>query len=158
MQMPIINDPEFWTIQREPWQDAFKRKEASIQFPCDSAVKNLPAIQETWVWSPGWEDSLEKGNATHSSILVWRIQTQSMGSQRVRHDWNDLALKWTGRDTRVLSSSTWRLSQKALYKLEQVEPTVVESLSLDFPAPRTARKMCSLSHPVYVWYFNNQAD
>ena len=36
-------------------------------------VKNPPAIQETWVRSLGWEDSLENGKATHSSILVWRI-------------------------------------------------------------------------------------
>ena len=36
-------------------------------------VKNLPAIWETWVQSPGWEDPLEKGTATHSIILVWRI-------------------------------------------------------------------------------------
>ena len=36
-------------------------------------VKNLPAMQESWVWSLGQEDSLEKGTATHSSILAWRI-------------------------------------------------------------------------------------
>ena len=36
-------------------------------------VKNPPAIQETWVWSLGWEDPLEKGKATHSRILAWRI-------------------------------------------------------------------------------------
>ena len=36
-------------------------------------AKNLPAKQETWVWSLGWEDPLEKRMATHSSILVWRI-------------------------------------------------------------------------------------
>ena len=36
-------------------------------------VKNLPAMQETWVRSPGWEDPLEKGTATYSSILAWRI-------------------------------------------------------------------------------------
>ena len=36
-------------------------------------VKNPPAIQETWVQSLGWEDPLEKGMATHSSILAWRI-------------------------------------------------------------------------------------
>ena len=36
-------------------------------------VKNLPAMRETWIWSLGWEDSLEKGLATHSSILAWRI-------------------------------------------------------------------------------------
>ena len=36
-------------------------------------VKNLPAMQETWVRSLGWEDPLEKGKATHSSILAWRV-------------------------------------------------------------------------------------
>ena len=48
-------------------------------------VKHLPAIWETWVRSLGWEDPLEKGTATHSSILAWRIPwtVQSMGSQRV---------------------------------------------------------------------------
>ena len=38
-----------------------------------SALKNLPAMQETWVQSLGQEDALEKGMATHSSILAWRI-------------------------------------------------------------------------------------
>ena len=36
-------------------------------------VKNLPAMQETWVRSLGWEDPLEKGTAAHSSVLAWRI-------------------------------------------------------------------------------------
>ena len=56
-------------------------------------VKYLPARQETWVQSLGWEDLLEKEMATHSNILAWRIpgteepgRLQSMGSQRVRHD------------------------------------------------------------------------
>ena len=51
-------------------------------------VKNLPTMQETWVQSLGWEDPLEKGKATPSSILAWRIpwSIQSMGSQRVGHD------------------------------------------------------------------------
>ena len=51
-------------------------------------VKNPPAMQKTWVRSLGWEDSLEKGKATHSSILAWKIPwtIQPMGSQRVRHD------------------------------------------------------------------------
>ena len=50
-------------------------------------VKNLPAMQETWVRPLGWEDPLEKGAATHSSILAWRIPwLQSMGSQRVGHN------------------------------------------------------------------------
>ena len=52
-------------------------------------VKNPPAMRETWVWSLGWEDPLEKAKATHSSILAWRIPwaVQTMGSQRVEHDW-----------------------------------------------------------------------
>ena len=52
-------------------------------------VKNLPAMRETWVQSLGWEDPLEKGMATHSSILAWRTPwtVQSMGTQRVRHNW-----------------------------------------------------------------------
>ena len=45
-------------------------------------VKNRPAMRETWVQSPDWEDLLEKGKATHSSILAWRIPWT--GSQRVR--------------------------------------------------------------------------
>ena len=65
-------------------------------FPSGSAVKNLPEmqeLQETWVQSLGWEDPLEEGMATHTSILAWRILwteepggLQSMQSQRVRHD------------------------------------------------------------------------
>ena len=57
-------------------------------------VKNLPAIQETQVWFLGHKDPLEKGMATDSRILAWRppwmedsSRLQSMGSQRVRHDW-----------------------------------------------------------------------
>ena len=55
--------------------------------------KNLPAMQETQLGFLGGEDPLEKGMATHSSILTWRIpwieepgELQSMGSQRVGHD------------------------------------------------------------------------
>ena len=57
-------------------------------------VKNLSAMQEIWVWSLGWEDPLEKGMVIHSSIFAWRIpwteepgRLQSLGSQRVGHDW-----------------------------------------------------------------------
>ena len=53
-------------------------------------VMNLPAMQETWVQSLSWEDSLEKGTTTHSNILAWRIswteepsRLQSMGSHRI---------------------------------------------------------------------------
>ena len=70
-------------------------------FPGGSVVRTLPAMkepQEMWVWSPGWEDPLEEGMATHSSVLAWRIPwteasggLQSIGSQRVGHNWSDLA-------------------------------------------------------------------
>ena len=56
-------------------------------------VKLLPAMQEAWVRSLGWEDSMETGMATHSSILACRVpwteepgRLQSMSSQRVGHD------------------------------------------------------------------------
>ena len=56
-------------------------------------VKNLPAKWETWVLSLDWEDPLQKGMATHSSILAWNIpwteelgELQFMGSQRLGHD------------------------------------------------------------------------
>ena len=65
-------------------------------------VKKPPAVQETWVQPLGWEDPLEEGMATHSSILAWRKNSSflpppmdrgawratvlPMGSQRVRHD------------------------------------------------------------------------
>ena len=56
-------------------------------------IMNMPAAQQTWVQSLGQEDPLEKGMATHSSIIAWRIPwteepggLQSIGSQRVRQD------------------------------------------------------------------------
>ena len=57
-------------------------------------VKNLSAMWETWIWSLGWEDTLEKWKANHSSILAWRIpwtqepsRLQFLELQRVGHDW-----------------------------------------------------------------------
>ena len=56
-------------------------------------VKHLPTMQETWVQSLGQEDTLEKGMATHSSILAWKIpwteepgRLQSVGSRRFGHE------------------------------------------------------------------------
>ena len=61
-------------------------------FPRVSDGKESPAVWETWVQSLGWEDPLEEGMATHSSILAWKIpwieelgRLQSIGSQRVGH-------------------------------------------------------------------------
>ena len=65
-----------------------------LAFPGGSDRKNPPAMQETWVWFLAWADSLEESMATHSSVLAWRIpqteesgRLQSLGSQKVRHDW-----------------------------------------------------------------------
>ena len=69
-------------------------------------VKNRPAMQETQVWSLGWEDILEKGMATHSSNLAWRIPwtdkpgvLKFMGSQRVGHDWYKVAKSMASNQT-----------------------------------------------------------
>ena len=66
-------------------------------------------MQETWVWSLGWEDPLEKEMATHSSILAWRIPwmekpggLQSTGSQRIWHDWE------------TLSKNIWKLASPGI--------------------------------------------
>ena len=71
------------------WPNFYLR--ASLVAPM---VKNLPAMQETHIKSLGWKDPLEKGMATYSSILAWKIpwkqelgELYSMGSQRVGHDW-----------------------------------------------------------------------
>ena len=74
-------------------------------------VKNLPAMLETWVQSLGWEDPMEKGMATHSSILAWRIPwteepggLQAMGSQRVRHNWGTFTSLHSPQETNTLIS------------------------------------------------------
>ena len=66
----------------------------NICSPVAQTIKHLPATWETQVWSLGWEDPLEKEMATHSSTVAWKIPwmegpggLQSIGSQRVGHDW-----------------------------------------------------------------------
>ena len=63
-------------------------------FPGSSAGKESACNAETWVWSLGWENTLEEGMATYSSTLAWKVpwteepgRLQSMGSLKVRHDW-----------------------------------------------------------------------
>ena len=74
--LPLLQIPGFWASQ------------------VAELVKNPPAIQETYIWSLGWKDPLDREMATLSSILAWRILwaeqphgLQSMGLQRVGHDW-----------------------------------------------------------------------
>ena len=73
--------------------DIFILKNESQLLSHNQMVKNLPAMQKTWVQALGWEDPLEKGTANHSSILTWKTpwaeepgKLQSMRSQRVLYD------------------------------------------------------------------------
>ena len=84
--------PGIASVRRVRMDDE-ERKNPSL-FPSCSAVKNLPARQETRTQSLGQEDPLEEVMATHSSILAWKIPwteepggLQSVGPHRVRHDW-----------------------------------------------------------------------
>ena len=81
-----------------PWNSLGQNTRASL---VAQSVKNLPAVQEAQVWSLGWDDPLEKEMANHSSILARKIPwtedpggLQSMGSQRVRHDWGLTRSHW----------------------------------------------------------------
>ena len=87
-------------------------------------VKNLPAMQETWVQSLGQEDPLEKGMATHFSILAWRMPwtekpggPQSTGSQNVKHDWvtNIFKLWCTASMSDVMHNINWERYTSRLY-------------------------------------------
>ena len=92
-------------------------------------VKNLPAMWETWVWSLGWEDPLEKGKATHSSILVQRMYSfrilaprmsqpcllnwwckQSIGTAAPFHTPLILALDVSGTHQHAADSQSWNPS------------------------------------------------
>ena len=87
------------TVVGHTWGGLIPRKESIQRWTSylllgAQTVKKPPAMRETWVRSLGREDPLEEGMATHSSILTWRIPwteepggLQSMGSQRVGHDW-----------------------------------------------------------------------
>ena len=89
--------------------------------PVAQLVKNLPAMQETLVQFLCWEDPLEEGMATHSSILAWRIPwteepggPQYIGSQRIRHDW---ATKQSASYYRPQKSClSWHFIQHHIYQ------------------------------------------
>ena len=68
-------------------------------------VKNLPAMQETWVRSLGWDDPLEKGMATHSSILAWRTP------------WTTVGLKLNIHKTKIMASgaiTSWQIDGETM--------------------------------------------
>ena len=86
--------PQFHSwVGKIPWRrDRLPTLVSSVSLVAQ-LMMNLPTMQETWVQSLGWEDSLEEGVATHASFLAWRIPwteepggLQFMGLKRVRHD------------------------------------------------------------------------
>ena len=104
----VVGGPRWlsaWWLQHPLFTDmagdiSHSHYELARGFPHGSVVKNPPASEGDMVQSLGQEDPLEKGTATHSSILAWRIPwtekaggLQSMGSHRVGHNWSDLAWK-----------------------------------------------------------------
>ena len=68
MMIPVLQG-KLNDVQHKKGMFAFRMEYSLLA----QMVKNLPAMRETWVQSLGWEDPLEEGMATHSSILVWRI-------------------------------------------------------------------------------------
>ena len=66
-------------------------------FPGGLVIKNLPAVQETWVWSLGWEDPLKKGMAVYPSILAWRIG----GLQSIGVTQSQTWLKWLSSSSSI---------------------------------------------------------
>ena len=81
---PICVSAQMLPPQRSlPWPLCLRQYPQSLPawgFPVAQMVKNMPAMQETGVQSLGWEDPLEKGMATHSNILAWRILwTEELG-------------------------------------------------------------------------------
>ena len=93
-------------------------------------VKNLPVMQKTRVWSLGQEDPLEKGMATHSSILAWRIPwteepggVQSMSMPRVGHNWatNTFNVWFNIMDT-FLVPAAYKLMHMDFYYLNNRNP------------------------------------
>ena len=97
------------------WRDLAAVAAGGILSPLVAQMaKNLPAMQETWAQSRGWGNPLEEGMATHSSILAWRVPwteepggLQSVGLQRVGHD-------WAAKHSTEVSSKTSRLDIQCL--------------------------------------------
>ena len=136
-------------------------------------VKRLPAMQESRVRFLGREDPLEKEMAIHSSTLAWKIpwmeepdRLQSMGSQRVRHDWEtSLSLRFwqvvKGGAHDGISVLMRRGRNQAVFLSASCEYSIcnqVESLhqTLDWswtPSLQNVRIKCLLCKPPSLWYF-----
>ena len=114
-------------------------------------VKNLPAMEETWVWSLGQEDPLEKGMATHSSILAWRI-LQTWGS--CPRNGGSILIRWEKEESSLISWP-WKDTarrQLAIYKLGSEFSSDMESASaLSWTSPPELRDIHLLSKLPALW-------
>ena len=115
-------------------------------------VKHLPTIRETQVRSLGWEDPLEKETATHSSTLAWKIpwteepgRLQSMGSQRVQHDW---ATSLSSKRAYVIPRST--TPRAPALQQSTVDPYVLRRHS-NTVLSQSLWGLCVLVCTRYVW-------
>ena len=120
-------------------------------------VKNPPTMRETWVWSVGWQDPLEKGTAIHSSVLAWRIPwtVYSMESQRVGHDWvtftYTLFLKCIWKFIFPKTHSSVKIIQfnSVTLSCPTLQPHGVQDTRLPCPSPTSGA--CSNSCPSSWW-------
>ena len=97
--------------------------------------KASAAMQESWVWSLGWEDPLEKGMATHSSILAWRTPwTEEPGglppvrSQRVRHNWETFT--FTSFHSSNIKWYTYTLNKQSYLAIKNIQQFMCSSTHL----------------------------
>ena len=134
------------------------------ELPGGSVVKNLPGMQEMWVQLLSQEDPLEKGMASHPSILAWRIPwteepggLQSMGSQRVRHDWSDFTHTWWELlEYSKQPSIMWQLM--LLYNLKSGDPDTPELLSMfasecSWGTCMLFHLICYMDFPLWLYIF-----
>ena len=127
-------------------------------------VKHLPAVRETWVQSLGWEDPLQKEMAPHSSTLAWKIpgteepgRLQSMGSQRVGHDWATslLSLLLRKASRRCVEShqqnSSRNISTPLVWFCLCLLQTYCGAEGLEIKAGMTERKQREWNGPARLW-------
>ena len=100
-------------------------------------VKCLPTVQEIWVQSLGWENLLEKGMATHSNILAWKIpwteepdRLQSMGLQRVGHNWATSLCFYFPFQHLLLFEGDYKYSLKNIVKRQTSLTAMVHSVDV----------------------------
>ena len=113
-------------------------------------------MQETWIWSMDWEDPLEEGMGIHSSNLAWRIpcteepgRLQSMGSQRVGHDWSDWArTKLIVHHPSLINGHSWFLQFSSV---AQSCPTLCDPVDYSTPGFPVHHQLPKLARTHVHW-------